>query len=91
MSCPKRIIGARARGNATPVTRERGPYRLGMLISSIGRPEHLDLFENGIAHKIDFAYAGPQSLRVAQLLEDKKLDSDRRRTASCYRFRGRLG
>src|SRR5271166_6175579 len=61
-----------------------------MLISSISRPEHLDLFENGIAHKIDFAYAGPQSLRVAQLLEDKKLDSDRRRTASCYRFRGRL-
>src|SRR5271165_4842902 len=45
-----------------------------MLISSISRPEHLDLFENGIAHKIDFAYAGPQSLRVAQLLEDKKLD-----------------
>src|SRR5271165_5243552 len=33
-----------------------------MLISSISRPEHLDLFENGIAHKIDFAYAGPQSL-----------------------------
>jgi malonate decarboxylase alpha subunit len=45
-----------------------------MLISSISRPEHLDLFENGVAHKIDFAYAGPQSLRVAQLLEDKKLD-----------------
>ena len=45
-----------------------------LLISSISRPEHLDLFENGIAHKVDFAYAGPQSLRVAQLLEDKKLD-----------------
>jgi len=45
-----------------------------MLISSISRPEHLDIFENGVAHKIDFAYAGPQSLRIAQLLEDKKLD-----------------
>jgi malonate decarboxylase alpha subunit len=45
-----------------------------LLISSISRPEHLDLFENGVARKIDFAYAGPQSLRVAQLLEDKKLD-----------------
>jgi len=45
-----------------------------MLISSISRPEHLDLFEIGVAHKVDFAYAGPQSLRVAQLLEDKKLD-----------------
>jgi malonate decarboxylase alpha subunit len=49
-------------------------HDLHMLISSISRPEHLDLFEDGIARKIDFAYAGPQSLRVAQLLEDKKLD-----------------
>ena len=30
----------------------------------------LDLFELGIAKKVDFAFAGPQSLRVAQLLED---------------------
>jgi malonate decarboxylase alpha subunit len=45
-----------------------------LLISSISRPEHLTLFEKGIAHKIDFAFAGPQSLRVAQLLEDKKLE-----------------
>jgi malonate decarboxylase alpha subunit len=45
-----------------------------LLISSISRPEHLDLFENGIAHRVDFAYSGPQSLRVAQLLEDRKLD-----------------
>jgi malonate decarboxylase alpha subunit len=49
-------------------------HDLHLLISSISRPEHLDLFENGIAHKVDFAFAGPQSLRVAQLLEDKKLD-----------------
>jgi malonate decarboxylase alpha subunit len=32
------------------------------------------LFELGIAKKIDFSFAGPQSLRVAQLLEDGKLD-----------------
>ena len=49
-------------------------HGLHLLISSISRPEHLDLFENGIARRVDFAYAGPQSLRVAQLLEDKKLD-----------------
>jgi malonate decarboxylase alpha subunit len=48
-------------------------YDLHLLISSISRPEHLDLFENGIARRVDFAYAGPQSLRVAQLLEDKRL------------------
>jgi malonate decarboxylase alpha subunit len=47
--------------------------RLHMIMSSISRPEHLDIFEKGIAEKIDFAYAGPQSLRVAQMLEDGKL------------------
>ncbi|WP_282942986.1 malonate decarboxylase subunit alpha [Paenibacillus sp. RC67] len=44
--------------------------QLHMLISSISRPEHLDLFEKGIASKLDFSYAGPQSLRIAQLVED---------------------
>ena len=46
---------------------------LHLVISSISRPEHLTLFEFGIARKVDFAFAGPQSLRVAQLLEDGKL------------------
>lgn len=45
-----------------------------LLISSISRREHLTLFERGIARRLDFAYAGPQSLRVAQLLEDDKLE-----------------
>lgn len=45
-----------------------------LLISSISRPEHLALFEQGIARKVDFAFAGPQSLRVAQLLEDGLLE-----------------
>lgn len=49
-------------------------HDLHLLISSVSRPEQLDLFEIGIAHKLDFAYAGPQSLRVAQLLEDKVVD-----------------
>ncbi|WP_221563104.1 malonate decarboxylase subunit alpha [Alkalihalobacillus sp. TS-13] len=48
-------------------------HDLHMIMSSISRPEHLDLFENGIANKVDFAYAGPQSLRIAQMLEDKQL------------------
>ncbi len=47
---------------------------LHLLISSISRPEHLDLFERGIARRLDFSYAGPQSLRVAQLIEDGKLE-----------------
>jgi malonate decarboxylase alpha subunit len=49
-------------------------HDLHLLISSVSRREHLDLFEDGIARKIDFAYAGPQSLRIAQLLEDRRLE-----------------
>ena len=44
-----------------------------LLISSVSRPEHLTLFELGIARRLDFSYAGPQSLRLAQLLEDGKV------------------
>src|SRR5258708_12411871 len=44
-------------------------HDLHLIISSISRPEHLTLFELGIAKKVDFAFAEPQSLRVAQLLE----------------------
>src|SRR5260370_3814781 len=47
---------------------------LHLIISSISRPEHLTLFELGIAKKVDFAFAGPQSLRASQLLEDGKLE-----------------
>jgi len=49
-------------------------HDLHLLISTLGRREHLDLFERGIARKVDFSFAGPQSLRVAQLLEDGKLE-----------------
>ena len=44
--------------------------KLHMLISSVSLPEHLDLFERGIADKLDLAYAGPQSVRIAQMVED---------------------
>ena len=36
-------------------------HDLHLIISSISRPEHLTLFELGIAKKADFAFAGPQS------------------------------
>jgi len=49
-------------------------HDLHLLISSITRPEHLQLFERGIARKVDFAFAGPQSLRLSQLLEDHQLE-----------------
>src|SRR3982074_3952106 len=49
-------------------------HDLHLVISSISRPEHLTLFELGIARKVDFDFAGPQSLRVSQLLDDGVLE-----------------
>jgi malonate decarboxylase alpha subunit len=49
-------------------------HDLHLIISSISRPEHLGLFEEGIARKVDFSFAGPQSLRLAQLLEDGQIE-----------------
>jgi malonate decarboxylase alpha subunit len=49
-------------------------HDLHLIISSISRPEHLTLFEFGIAKKLDFSCAGPEGLRVAQLLDNGKLD-----------------
>jgi malonate decarboxylase alpha subunit len=45
-------------------------HDLHIVISAIARPDHLALFEQGIARKVDFSFAGPQSLRVAQMVED---------------------
>lgn len=47
---------------------------LHMLMPSIGLPEHLDVFEKGIAKKLDFSFSGTQSLRISQLLEDGLLE-----------------
>ena len=49
-------------------------HDLHLLIGSVSRPEHLTLFERGIACKLDLSFAGPQSVRLAQLLEDGKLE-----------------
>lgn len=45
-----------------------------MIMPSVGRSEHLDLFEKGIARKLDFSFSGTQSLRISQLLEDGLLE-----------------
>ncbi|MBL7480867.1 malonate decarboxylase subunit alpha [Legionella bononiensis] len=46
---------------------------LHMIQSAIALPEHLTLFEKGIASKIDFAYSGPQSLRLATMVKNNKI------------------
>jgi malonate decarboxylase alpha subunit len=48
-------------------------HDLHLIISSISRPEHLTLFELGIAKKVDFAFSS-QSLRLSQLIEDHAIE-----------------
>src|SRR3954470_891545 len=48
-------------------------HDLHMVQSVLSLPEHLDIFESGIASKLDFSFSGPQSLRLAQLLGQGKL------------------
>ena len=48
----------------------RRVHALHLLISVLGRPEHIVLFERGIAERVDFSFSGPQSLRLAQALAD---------------------
>lgn len=45
-------------------------HDLHMLMPSVSLPEHMNIFEKGIAKKIDFAFSGPQSVRMAQMVED---------------------
>ena len=43
-------------------------HDLHMVQSVLALPEHLDLFENGIAAKLDFSFSGPQSARLAKMV-----------------------
>ena len=47
---------------------------LHLLMSVLALPEHLDLFENGIASRIDFSFSGPQSLRLARLVAEGRIE-----------------
>ncbi len=48
-------------------------HDLTMIISSVSRDEHLDVFDKGLASEINFAYAGVQSVRLADMLAKNKL------------------
>jgi malonate decarboxylase alpha subunit len=46
---------------------------LHMVQSGVVLPEHLDLFDRGVAKKLDYAYSGPQSARIATMLFGGKI------------------
>src|SRR6201995_2813128 len=43
-------------------------HDLHMVQSVLALPDHLAVFERGIANRLDFAFAGPQSRRLAELV-----------------------
>ncbi|RJF95712.1 malonate decarboxylase subunit alpha [Noviherbaspirillum saxi] len=47
---------------------------LHMIQSVIALPAHLDVFEKGIASKLDFSFSGPQANRLAKLVSSGKLN-----------------
>lgn len=47
---------------------------LHMLLSVLALPEHLDVFENGVADRLDFSFSGPQAVRLARLVAAGKLN-----------------
>ncbi|MBC7503296.1 MAG: malonate decarboxylase subunit alpha [Herminiimonas sp.] len=49
-------------------------HHLHMLQSVLSLPEHLDIFENGIASRLDFSFSGPQAGRLAKLVAAGKID-----------------
>jgi len=49
-------------------------HDLHMLQSVLALPEHLDLFEKGIASKLDFSFSGPQGAQLARLVAAGKIN-----------------
>jgi len=46
---------------------------LHMVQSVLALPEHLDVFERGIAAKLDFSFSGPQGARLARMVADGRI------------------
>ncbi|HVJ53891.1 MAG TPA: malonate decarboxylase subunit alpha [Aliidongia sp.] len=49
-------------------------HDLHMVQSGVVLPEHLDVFDKGIARRLDFSYSGPQSARIARMLFNGKIE-----------------
>ena len=49
-------------------------HDLHMVQSVLTLPEHLDVFEKGIAKKLDMSFSGPQAGRIAEFLKEGKLE-----------------
>ena len=48
-------------------------HDLHMVQSVLALPEHLEIFEKGIATRLDFSFSGPQSARLARLVAERRI------------------
>ena len=49
-------------------------HDLHMVQSVLSIPAHLDIFDKGIAKKVDFSFSGPQAGRLAEYVRDGKIE-----------------
>jgi malonate decarboxylase alpha subunit len=52
----------------------RRVHGLHLVQSVLALPEHMDLFEQGIARKVDFSFAGPQGQRLASMVASRQIE-----------------
>jgi len=49
-------------------------HDLHLVLSVLALPEHVELFERGIARRVDFSFSGPQAVRLARLASAGKIE-----------------
>jgi len=49
-------------------------HDLHLVLSVLALPEHVELFERGIARRLDFSFSGPQAVRLAQLVKEGRIE-----------------
>ena len=45
-----------------------------MVQSVLSLPSHVDLFERGLANRLDFSFSGPQGARLAKLVQEQRIE-----------------
>jgi len=48
--------------------------KLHIVQSVLALPSHIDVFERGIANKLDFSFSGPQAGRLAKLVQEERIE-----------------
>jgi len=47
---------------------------LSLVQSVLALPSHVDLFERGLANRLDFSFSGPQGARLAKLVQQQRIE-----------------